>query len=94
MREANRAPGASGLGQAQASAASRRLATIPGIGVLTAASLAVLGDGKVFCSARHLAAGQDRGQPWLDQRLERRPHSVVAVALANKMARMAWVTLR
>jgi transposase len=28
--------------------------------------------------------------PWLTQLLARRPFKVVAVALANKMARMAW----
>jgi len=31
--------------------------------------------------------------PWLTQLLARRPFKVVAVALANKMARMAWVLL-
>lgn len=128
----------------QGNAVSQRLATIPGIGVLTATALAAsLGDGEVFRSARHLAAflglvprqhssgqrqclgsiskrgngylrklliqgahavlrhvrrrmaaGQDTGQPWVEQLLARRPHNVVAVALANKMARMAWVLLR
>src|SRR5205814_10500067 len=31
--------------------------------------------------------------PWLTQLLARRPFKVVAVALANKMARMAWALL-
>ncbi len=31
--------------------------------------------------------------PWLTQLLARRPFKVVAVALANKMARIAWVAL-
>jgi transposase len=31
--------------------------------------------------------------PWLTQLLARRPFKVVAIALANKMARMAWVLL-
>ena len=31
--------------------------------------------------------------PWLVQLLARRPAKVVAVALANKMARIAWVLL-
>ena len=31
--------------------------------------------------------------PWLTQLLGRRPAKVVAVALANKMARTAWVVL-
>ena len=31
--------------------------------------------------------------PWLTQLLARRPYKVVAVALANKMARVAWALL-
>ena len=31
--------------------------------------------------------------PWLTQLLARRPFKVVAVALANKMARTAWALL-
>ena len=31
--------------------------------------------------------------PWLTQLLARRPFKVVAIALANKMARVAWVLL-
>jgi len=31
--------------------------------------------------------------PWLTQLMARRPFKVVAVALANKMARMAWALL-
>ena len=31
--------------------------------------------------------------PWLTQLLARRPFKVVAVALANKMARIAWALL-
>jgi transposase len=31
--------------------------------------------------------------PWLTQLLARRPFKVVAVALANKMARVAWALL-
>ena len=31
--------------------------------------------------------------PWLTQLLTRRPFKVVAVALANKMARIAWALL-
>jgi transposase len=29
-------------------------------------------------------------RPWLDRLMERRPTKVAAVALANKIARMAW----
>ena len=32
--------------------------------------------------------------PWLVDLIARRPTMVVAVALANKMARMAWALLR
>jgi transposase len=31
--------------------------------------------------------------PWLTQRLARRSFNVVAIALANKMARVAWALL-
>jgi transposase len=127
----------------QASAASQRLATIPGVGVLTATALAAtVGDGQVFRNGRQLAAylglvprqassggkerllgiskrgdgylrqllihgaravihhirrrlkaGQPGGNPWVEQLLQRCHVNEVAVALANKMARMAWVVL-
>ena len=32
-------------------------------------------------------------QPWLARLMERRPTKVAAVALANKMARMAWAIM-
>jgi transposase len=39
-------------------------------------------------------AKQDPGKyPWLTQLLARRPFKVVAVALANKMARTAWALM-
>ena len=39
-------------------------------------------------------AKQNPGKyPWLTQLLARRPFKVVAVALANKMARIAWALL-
>jgi transposase len=120
--------------------ASRRLATIPGIGPITASALAAtVPDPAHFRSARQFAAwlglvprqhsrsGRDmlgsiskRGNPWLRRlmitaaqsvlrwkihRLEqasewlrdmlaRRPHNVVATALANKIARVAWAVMR
>ncbi len=121
--------------QHRANEASRRLETIPGIGVIGAT--ATVADPTVFRSGRDFAAGiglvprQDstggkqklgpiskqgdrymrrilivgahsvlrRAQenpekyPWLTQLLARRPFKVVAVALANKMARMAWALL-
>lgn len=119
---------------------SQRLATIPGIGPVTASALAAsITDPCVFRSGREMAAwiglvprqnstgGKQRlgkiskqgdqylrwllvagamsvirharrkdtaNQPWLDDLMARRPTKVAAVALANKMARIAWVLLR
>lgn len=120
---------------------SQRLASIPGIGVLTATALAALiGKGQDFRNGRQLAAylglvprqassggkdrllgiskrgdayvrsllihgaravihhlrrrlkaGQPGGHPWVEQLLYRCHLNEVAVALANKMARTAWV---
>ena len=118
--------------------ASRRLETIPGIGVIGATAIAAtVTDPTVFKSGREFAAwiglvprqnssgGKERlgsiskqgdrylrrllvvgatavirharthpdKHPWLMQLLARRPAKVVAVALANKMARIAWAVL-
>ncbi len=40
-----------------------------------------------------LARQQPEKYPWLTRLLARRPFRVVAVALANKMARIAWALL-
>lgn len=122
---------------------SQRLASIPGIGVLTASALAAMvGEGQDFRNGRQLAAylglvprqassggkarllgiskrgdgylrgllihgartviyhirrriqaGQPGGNPWVEQLLQRCHPNEVAVALANKMARIAWVLL-
>ena len=123
----------------RASPASRRLASIPGIGPIVASALAAtLGDARQFRSGRELAAwlglvprqsstgGKQRlggiskqgdrylrrllvlgatavlrhpktkaraGGDWLDALLKRRPARVATVALANKMARIAWALL-
>jgi transposase len=124
--------------QHRASEASRRLETIPGIGVIGATAIAAtVTDPTVFKSGREFAAwiglvprqnssgGKERlgsiskqgdrylrrllvvgatavirharahpaKHPWLMQLLARRPAKVVAVALANKMARIAWAVL-
>lgn len=42
---------------------------------------------------RRLQAGQPGGHPWVEALLQRCHVNEVAVALANKMARMAWVLL-
>lgn len=116
---------------------SQRLATIPGVGVITATRLAMkVPDPNVFRSGRHFAswlgitprqnstAGKQRlgkisrqgdaalrsllvvgatavirtakpgrASPWLLELLARRPRKLCAVALANKMARIAWALL-
>ena len=124
--------------QHRASDASRRLETIPGIGVIGATAIAAtVSDPTVFKSGREFAAwiglvprqtssgGKERlgsiskqgdrylrrllvvgatavlrharahpdKHPWPMQLLARRPAKVVAVALANKMARIAWAVL-
>jgi transposase len=126
------------IAQRRANEASKRLETIPGIGVLGATAIAAtLTDPKAFRSGRDFAAWiglvprQDstggnqklgpiskqgdrylrrilvvgahavlrrakqspQNYPWLTKLLARRPFKVVAVALANKMARIAWALL-
>jgi transposase len=123
----------------KANEVSQRLATIPGVGPVTALTLAIEIDPAAFESGRHLAAwagltpkehstggkqrmggisraGNERlrvllvagatsvinaaTQPgskqmtaWLRDLLARKPRKVVAVALANKMARVAWALM-
>ncbi len=123
----------------RAHAESQRLATIPGIGVVTASAiLAAIGDGKQFRTGREFSAsvglvprqnssgGKDRlgriskqgnpylrrllilgattqlrgkcaekaaGGAWFGQLLKRKSARVASVALANKLARVAWAVL-
>jgi transposase len=123
----------------KANEVSQRLATIPGVGPITALTLAIEIDPEAFESGRHLAAwagltpkehstggkqrmggisraGHERLRvllvagatsvinaamrpgsklmtEWLRALLQRKPRKVVAVALANKMARVAWVLM-
>jgi transposase len=118
---------------------SRLLATIPGVGVVIALTLATEIDPAAFKSGRHLAAwigltpkehstggkqrmggisragnerlrrllvtgatavirfairpGHKQATAWLLKLLERRPRKLVAVALANKIARTAWAMM-
>jgi len=126
------------MAQHRANEASKRVATIPGIGFLGASAItATVTDASAFRSGRDFAAWiglvprQDstggkqklgpiskqgdrylrrllvvgahavlrlakkspQNYPWLAQLLARRPFKVVAVALANKMARVAWALL-
>ncbi len=116
----------------------RRMATIPGVGAITAATIkALVPDPGGFKSGCHFAAwlgwtpkshssggkerlggiskmgnpelrsllvlgatsilrymrGNDKAPKWLKGLLKRRPYKVVAVALANKMARIIWALL-
>jgi len=119
--------------------ASRRLATIPGVGPITASAIAAtVGDGRQFRSGRHFAAwlglvprqhssgGKEKlgriskmgdrylrtllvigatnrlryartktsaDATWINRLLARRPPRLVTVALANKMARVAWAIM-
>jgi transposase len=123
----------------RANAAARRLATIPGVGPITASALAAtITDPTLFQSGRHLAAwlglvprqhstgGKAKlgritkmgnqylrkllivgmtavirsarrtkapAFAWVNALLERRPARLVSVALANKVARIAWAIL-
>jgi transposase len=124
--------------QHRADEASKRLRSIPGIGLIGATAIAAtVTDSKAFRSGRDFAAwiglvprqdstgGKQKlgpiskqgdrylrrilvvgahavlklakqnpeKYPWLTQLLARRPFKVVAVALANKMARVAWALL-
>jgi len=123
----------------KANPVSQRLATIPGVGPVTALTLATEIDPAAFESGRHLAAwagltpkekstggkqrmggisraGNERlrvllvagatsvinaaSKPgsklmteWLRALLQRKPRKLAAVALANKMVRVAWVLM-
>jgi transposase len=126
------------LAQHRKNADSKRLETIPGIGVLGASAIvATVPDASVFKTGRDFAAwlgivsredstgGKQRlgpiskqgdrylrrilvlgafavikrarahpeKYPWLTQLLARKPAKVAAVALANKIARIAWAVL-
>jgi transposase len=123
----------------KANEVSQRLATIPGVGPITALTLAIEIDPMAFESGRHLAAwagltpkehstggkqrmggisragnerlrallvagamsviraaarpGSKQMTEWLRGLLARKPRKVAAVALANKMVRVAWALM-
>jgi transposase len=124
--------------QHRANKESRRLQTVPGIGIIGASAIAAtVTNPKIFRSGRDFAAWiglvprqmstggkpklgpiSKQGDrylrrilvvgavsvlrraklhpdkfPWITQMLTRRPFKVVAVALANKMARVAWALM-
>ena len=126
------------IAQHRSDEASKRLRSIPGIGIVGATAIAAtVPDPKVFRSGRDFAAWigivpredstggkhklgpiskrgdqylrrilvvgahavlkrarhQPEKYPWVTRLLERKPFRVVAVAVANKMARVAWALL-
>jgi transposase len=126
------------VAQHRSDEASKRLRSIPGIGIVGATAIAAtVPDPKVFRSGRDFAAWigivprqdstggkqklgpiskqgdqylrrilvvgahavlkrarhQPEKYPWVTRLLARKPFRVVAVALANKMARVAWALL-
>lgn len=60
---------------------------MPGVGPLTALAIEVF-----VPSMENFKSGRQNVQPgsWLDRMMERKPRMLVAVALANKMARAIW----
>jgi transposase len=52
--------------------------------------LLVVGATAVICYAQKHGT---KNRPWLARLMERRPAKVAAVALANKIARMAWAIM-
>ena len=55
-----------------------------------ARNVAVDGNTEGRPRVRHVRKGRHRPTPWLASLLERKPPKLVAVALANKFARIAW----
>ncbi len=87
------------LAIAKADPIMRRLATIPGVGGLTAhAIVAAVGDGKLFALGastimRNAKARTDRATEWQRGILARRPMKVSVLAQAAKTAPIAWAIL-
>lgn len=68
-------------------AGKQRLGVITRAGDETLRSLLVVGATAVIWQARR---GKGEPSPWLDELLKRKPPKLAAVALANKIARVAW----
>jgi transposase len=75
--------------KAHSSGGKERLGRISKMGNPELRSLLVTGAASVL---RHVRT-DDKARPWLKDLLARRPFKVVAVALANKTARMIWALL-
>ncbi|MCB1471440.1 MAG: IS110 family transposase, partial [Rhodobiaceae bacterium] len=69
------------------SGGKNRLGTITKAGDETLRSILVVGATAVISQMRR---GRKRYWPWLERLLERKPPKLVAIALANKLARIAW----
>jgi transposase len=81
---------AQNLGWHRSDAVSIRLATIPGIGPITASAIvAAEPDATLFRSGRQFATRQ----PWSARLLTRKSAKIAPVALANKTARVAWAVM-
>ena len=79
---------------------SKRLHYIPGVGPLLATALVAnvadpgaFRSGRNFSVIRYAKAHGSKHRPWLTALLARRPAKVAAIALANKLARMAWAMM-
>jgi len=68
-------------------AGKTRLGTITKAGDEILRSLLVVGATAVI---RHIRRGRGKHWPWLQRLLERKPPKLAAIALANKLARIAW----
>ncbi|TIU34225.1 MAG: IS110 family transposase, partial [Mesorhizobium sp.] len=75
--------------RSHSSGGKERLGGISKMGNAEIRSLLVLGATSVL---RHMR-GNDKAPKWLNGLLKRRPYKVVAVALANKNARIVWAML-
>jgi len=75
--------------KAHSSGGKERLGRISKMGNPVLRSLLTTGAASVLRHVRY----RDRVWPWLKNMLARRPFKVVAVALANKIARMIWALL-
>jgi len=77
--------------QEHSSGGKQRLGRISRAGHERLRQLLVVGAMSVV---RQAAAGSKKTSPWLLALLNRRPRKVAAVALANKIARIAWAMMR
>ncbi|MGY3613940.1 IS110 family RNA-guided transposase [Bradyrhizobium sp. USDA 10063] len=75
--------------KAHSSGGKERLGRISKMGNQELRSLLTTGAASVLRHVRY----HDKAWPWLKEMLQRRPFKVVAVALANKIARIIWALL-